>query len=199
MASRDAARFVARVYEDDYREIQKLVQLYPDIETGGDLFGLWQDAQTVVIQLFIGPGKKCRRTTASFHQDIEYLRRVGSLITSKEGLCNVGEWHSHHQISMPRPSAADERTVFSNMPQLGLERFVLFIATIESGKSKKRPLDVKLDHIVLNCFLFLQSTHKVVRGEIEIIRGNNRIVFTTEQEKKLKTAQRKYRWRQKKM
>ncbi|XP_028402970.1 uncharacterized protein LOC114525750 [Dendronephthya gigantea] len=169
--------FVAHVYQEDYREIQKLVKQYPEIETGGDLFGLWQDESTVVIQLFIGPGKNCNRTTTSFHQDIDYLKKVGSVITTEDGLCNVGEWHSHHQIGMPGPSRNDCRTVFSNMPQLGLERFVLFIASIESKvagrKSHKRSLEVELDEIKLRPFLFLGSKESVVEGKIEIIHGKN--------------------------
>ena len=169
------APFVAYVYENDYEEIQKLVQFYPNIETGGDLFGLWKDERTVIIQQFIGPGKECHRTTTSFHQDIEYLHKVGSLITTKEGLCNVGEWHSHHQIAMPHPSDGDRRTVFSNMPHLGLERFVLFIATIESKSysGKKRSHQIKLDDIKLRPFLFLDSTQKMVEGEIELIPDSN--------------------------
>ena len=169
------APFVAYVYENDYEEIQKLVQFYPNIETGGDLFGLWKDDRTVIIQQFIGPGKDCHRTTTSFHQDIEYLHKVGSLITTKEGLCNVGEWHSHHQIAMPHPSDGDRRTVFSNMPHLGLERFVLFIATIESKgySGKKRSHQIKLDDIKLRPFLFLDSTQKMVEGEIELIPDSN--------------------------
>ena len=173
--SRRRAPFVAYVYENDYEEIQNLVQFYPNIETGGDLFGLWKDERTVIIQQFIGPGKHCKRTPTSFHQDIEYLHKVGSLITTEEGLCNVGEWHSHHQIGMPEPSGADRRTVFSNMPHLGLERFVLFIATIE-GKGfsgKKRSRDVELSDIKLRPFLFLGSSQDIVKGEIQIIPGAN--------------------------
>ena len=164
--SRQGKDFTAYVYEEDLRKIRELVQPYPDIETGGDLFGLWQNERTVIIQRFIGPGKECERTVASFHQDVEYLHRVGSLITTEEGLCNVGEWHSHHQIGMPEPSAADRRTVFSNMPHLGLERFVLFIATIEkTGYSgKKRSKDVKLDEITLHPYLFINSPQNVFGG-----------------------------------
>mgnify|MGYP002803898031 CR=1 FL=1 len=167
--------FMAYVYENDYEEIQKLVLQYPHIETGGDLFGLWKDERTVIIQQFIGPGKKCERTSTSFHQDIEYLHKVGSLITTKEGLCNVGEWHSHHQIGMPHPSDGDQRTVFSNMPHLGLERFVLFIATIErKGHSgNKRSHEIKLGDIKLRPFLFLYSTQNMVEGKIELIPGSN--------------------------
>ena len=142
------------------------MQLFPNIETGGDLFGLWKDEKTVIIQQFIGPGINCRRTPTCFYQDIEYLHRVGSLLTTEEGLCNVGEWHSHHQMGKPEPSDGDQRTVFDNMPELGLERFVLFIASIEvdDQSSGKRPHDVQLDDIKLRPFLFLGSTQKVVEG-----------------------------------
>lgn len=160
--------FVAHVYEDDYKAIRELVQQYPDIETGGDLFGLWKDERTVVIQLFIGPGKNCKRTTTSFHQDIDYLHKVGTVITNEDGLCNVGEWHSHHQIGMPGPSTNDCRTVFSNMPHLGLERFVLFIASIESKAAGKKPhkrsRDVKLEEIKLHPYLFLGPEQKIIQG-----------------------------------
>ena len=166
MSQPTKTEFTAYVYKKDLREIQELVQPYPQIETGGDLFGLWQDDRTVIIQRFIGPGEKCKRTATSFHQDVEYLHRVGSLITTEEGLCNVGEWHSHHQIGMPEPSAADRRTVFSNMPHLGLERFVLFIATIERAgiRGKKRSQEVELDQIKLRPFLFIGSQQKVLNG-----------------------------------
>ena len=152
--------FTTFVYQEDFRKIQELVQMFPNIETGGDLFGLWQDDRTVIIQRFIGSGELCKRTPTSFHQDVEYLRRVGSLITTEEGLCNVGEWHSHHQMGMPEPSDGDLKTVFNNMPELGLERFMLFIATIESEgfRGKKRP------QVQLSPFLFISSMEKVIKG-----------------------------------
>ena len=167
--SRKTAGFTAYIYEEDLRKIQELVQPYPDIETGGDLFGLWQDDRTVIIQRFIGPGKGCKRTASSFYQDVEYLGRVGSLITTEEGLCNVGEWHSHHQMGKPEPSDGDRRTVFSNMPELGLERFMLFIATIEkaSNPGKKRWREVQLDEIKLRPFLFILSTD----SQQDVIKG----------------------------
>ena len=158
--------FLAYVYENDHKEIQKLVQRYPNIQTGGDLFGLWRDERTVVIQQLIGPGKDCKRTATSFHQDIEYLHKVGSRLTTEEGLCNVGEWHSHHRRGMPDPSHGDRKTVFSNMPHLGLERFMLIIASIESkGYSvHKRSHVGRLDDIKLRPFLFLHHSQDIVEG-----------------------------------
>ncbi|XP_046859466.1 uncharacterized protein LOC124452879 [Xenia sp. Carnegie-2017] len=159
------------MYEKDYEGIQKMVQRYPNIETGGDLFGLWRSDNTVVIQRFIGPGKNCLRTETSFHQDVQYLEKIGSLITSKEGLCNVGEWHSHHQMRMPKPSEGDCRTIKSNMPHLGVERFVLFIATIEFSSGLKRAHDIPLDNIKIHPYLFLSSKRSYIEGKIEFMSG----------------------------
>ena len=103
---------------------------YENIETGGDLFGLWKNENEVVVQLVTGPGKHCRRTTTAFFQDPTYLSSVGEFLTSAKGLCNIGEWHSHHRLNLPEPSGGDKATVWRNMPSCGLKRFLLIIATI---------------------------------------------------------------------
>ncbi|XP_046860209.1 uncharacterized protein LOC124453434 [Xenia sp. Carnegie-2017] len=164
--------FVAYMYENDYKEIQKLVSYYPNIETGGNLFGLWRNDNTVVIQRFIGPGKNCSRTKTSFHQDVQYLEKIGSLITSKEGLCNVGEWRSHHQIGMPKPSEGDCRTIKSNMSHLGVERLIFFIATIDFHPGLNRTNDIPpLDNIKIRPYLFLSSKPSYIEGKIKFMSG----------------------------
>ena len=49
-------------------QIRDWVLKYKDLETGGDLFGLWLDAKTAVVQFVLGPGENCSRTTTSFFQ-----------------------------------------------------------------------------------------------------------------------------------
>ena len=157
------------IYEDDYKELCAWVLKKPNIETGGDLFGLWADKHTAVIQLVLGPGKQCTRTTASFYQDIDYLRRVGSYLTQNEGVCHIGEWHSHHQLGLARPSGGDENTVWNNMPTYNLKRFVIFIANIQSSKHSY--------NVNVGCFLFEindQGKHmNVLPGKFTILRKNS--------------------------
>ena len=124
-------RFRVFIYEDELRNIREWVLEKDNIETGGDLFGLWIDQHTAVVQLVLGPGKDCRRTERSFYQDLDYLQQCGEAITEGHGLCNIGQWHSHHRLSLNKPSLGDEDTVWGNMPGLGLNRFIVFIATIE--------------------------------------------------------------------
>ena len=123
-------RVTMLIYPHDKEFIRKSTLDYPNIETGGDLFGLWQSESEVVVQLVTGPGKNCRRTPTAFFQDKTYLSQVGVYLTTAKGLCNVGEWHSHHRLNLPEPSAGDRATVWRNMPGCGLKRFLLIIATI---------------------------------------------------------------------
>ena len=161
--------FNVMIYEEDYKELCAWVLKKPNIETGGDLFGLWADKHTAVIQLVLGPGKQCTRTTASFYQDIDYLRRVGSHLTQNEGVCHIGEWHSHHQLGLARPSGGDDNTVWNNMPTYNLKRFVIFIATIESSKHSY--------NVNVGCFLFEiddQGKHmNVLPGKFTILGKNS--------------------------
>lgn len=117
------------IYESEAALISKWTLQYKRIETGGDLFGLWQSESQVVVQAVLGPGKNCKRTQTSFFQDEQYLNDVGSFLTTTEGLCNIGGWHSHHTMNLPGPSTGDAATIWRHLPTPG--RFLLLIASIE--------------------------------------------------------------------
>ena len=162
---RQDRNFTVVISATEYKHICSWVLKHENLETGGDLFGLWLDKRTAVIQLVLGPGKGCRRTDSSFYQDVQYLSNVGSHLTQREGVCHIGEWHSHHKHSLARPSGGDENTVWSNMPN-GFSRFVLFIANIEStGEGNAANV---------GCFLFEvdPKTNKrlpVLRGKFQLL------------------------------
>ena len=137
--------FTVAIYADEYKEMCAWVLKNKTLETGGDLFGLWSEDGTAVIQLVLGPGQGCRRAVHSFYQDVPYLQRVGNHLTREEGLCHIGEWHSHHTIGLTRPSGGDEGTVWRNMPTYHLNRFILFIANIGGHSSEE---------VSVGCFLF---------------------------------------------
>ena len=103
---RDDEKFKVVIYANEYRQICAWVLEQEYLETGGDLFGLWKDDHTAVIQLALGPGKNCRRASASFYQDVNYLEKTGSQLIKKEGVCHIGEWHSHHKIGLNNLVAA---------------------------------------------------------------------------------------------
>ncbi|KAJ7393008.1 hypothetical protein OS493_008256 [Desmophyllum pertusum] len=123
--------FKVHISQEDEEMMTELVLRYPDVETGGDLFGLWTTEGDVMIHIVLGPGQECKRTGTSFYQDIPYLQRNGELLTQNYMLCHIGEWHSHHQLRLFQPSQGDSSTVIRNYPR-GTCGFLLIIANIVS-------------------------------------------------------------------
>ena len=122
------------LFQEDFEMMKDLVLRYPNVETGGDLFGLWTSDGDAVLHMVLGPGKNCKRTATSFYQDIPYLQEKGELLTTKYMLCHIGEWHSHHQLHLYEPSHGDSSTVIRHYPH-GTCGFLLIIANISSADS----------------------------------------------------------------
>ena len=125
------------MFEEDIAMVQNLVLRYPDLETGGDLFGLWTTEGDAVLHIVLGPGKNCSRTDVSFNQDIPYLQRNGELLTENYMLGHIGEWHSHHQLRLFKPSHGDSSTVIRHFPKGAVYGFLLIIANIVAPNEVK--------------------------------------------------------------
>lgn len=146
--------FKTLIYQEELDHIAGWVEEYPDLETGGDLFGFWTHSGFPVIQFVLGPGKTSRHNSASFYQDREHLIKAGEILRNKHGLQHIGEWHSHHQMGLAQPSGGDEQTVFNALRQYNFPKFLLCIANLRPqaesfGRTK---------YIVnVGCFLFTAS------------------------------------------
>lgn len=123
--------------------ISNCVLDYPELETGGDLFGFWTKEGYPVVQYVIGPGYKTTRTSTSFYQDIEYLRKCGEFLNGKFGLEHIGGWHSHHKLSLAQPSGGDISTMRKMFKDNSHERFLISISNIQANSKVK-----------VNAFLF---------------------------------------------
>jgi hypothetical protein len=157
--------YTVHIYEDEASRISKWTLQYPNIETGGDIFGLWLNENEVVIQAVLGPGQNCRRTATSFFQDEQYLNSVGGSLIRNEGLCQVGSWLSHHTMNLPDPSSDDKDTVWQHLPTPG--RFLLLIAIIEmkTGAPKVQ--------MGFNLFESTNEGNKVIPMKLEILQGQS--------------------------
>lgn len=131
--SRYAVRSKAVIYRSELEYISKCVLDYPQIETGGDLFGFWTYSGYPVIQYVIGPGKKANHKIAFFNQDVEYLSYVGDALRSTHGLQHIGEWHSHHCMGLAEPSGHDVSTVVRAIDNYNLGKFFLVITNIDES------------------------------------------------------------------
>jgi len=128
----------ALIYDSEIDFISRCVLDYPDIETGGDLFGFWTHSGRPVIHYVIGPGPNSRRTVTFFNQDVNYLRTCGDRLRDLHGLQHIGEWHSHHKLGLCHPSSHDSNTVTNAIRNYQLQRFLLVICTITQSHSDIR-------------------------------------------------------------
>jgi hypothetical protein len=140
-----AIRSKALIYEGELNYLSRCVLDYPNIETGGDLFGFWTHSGFPVIQYIIGPGKQSNHAYAFFNQDEAYLNEMGELLRAHHGLQHIGEWHSHHRIGLAEPSGHDISTVRKALNEYRLDRFYLVIANIRQ------------DATTINGFMFQQE------------------------------------------
>ena len=118
---------------------------YPNIETGGQLFGFWTSTGTPVIMFAIGPGKNAQHNHTSFIQDQAYMLNIGKAIHNKFRLQHIGDWHSHHNLGLERPSGGDVDSMTYGVGKPGFPRMLLCIGNCYSN------------HTTLNAYNFHES------------------------------------------
>jgi hypothetical protein len=154
------------MYNNDFNAMCTEVYKHQHIQTGGNLFGLWMTGGSAVIHVVLGPGQGCRQTTTSFHQDLEYMIRVGRFVNDGHMLCHIGEWHSHHNLSLSKPSADDESTIRRNFPR-GMSKCLVIIANIENR-----------DTIKLSPYFFTHGGERYEIAEYVVLKSDG--LFSTD-------------------
>lgn len=134
---------VAIIYRSEMDYISRCIHDYPNIETGGQLFGFLTENGSPVVCYAIGPGRNANHQPAFFNQDTEYLQSVYNELNRRYGLRYIGEWHSHHQLGLPKPSGHDASTTVHGMRKLKFRHFLLCIGNCDNNY-----------HSTLNAFTF---------------------------------------------
>lgn len=145
------------VFQSELDYLSRCILDYPDIETGGQLFGYWTSTGVPVVLYAIGPGPMANHQHAFFNQDIDYLETIGGFLTREFGLQHIGEWHSHHRLGLSHPSKHDARTVSVNMQRHQLPRFLLCIGNVTRNGSS------------INAFNFINTTRHYQRSKWEVM------------------------------
>lgn len=130
---------MAIIYRSELDYISRCVLDYPNIETGGQLFGFWTSQGAPVVLYAIGPGHNANHQPTFFNQDVDYLQTVGNELLRLYSLQHIGEWHSHHTLGLARPSGHDAQTMFHGLQNIPQRRLLLCICNYENGKSVINP------------------------------------------------------------
>ena len=120
----------ATIFKSDLEYISKCILDYPDIETGGDFFGFWNNLGLPVIQYVTGPGEKSYHNIAFFKQDIDFLQKAGNAAYKCFGMQHIGSWHSHHKLGLAQPSGHDCQTMANAIKNNNLNQFFMILGNI---------------------------------------------------------------------
>jgi hypothetical protein len=101
----------APIFKEDLEYISRCILDYPDIETGGNFFGFWNNLSYPVIQYVTGSGRNSYHHVTFFKQDVEFLLDAGNAAYHSFGMQHIGSWHSHHKLGLAVPSSHDCQTM----------------------------------------------------------------------------------------
>ena len=148
----------AFIYKSEMDYISRCILDRPNIETGGQLFGFLTEDGAPVVCYAIGPGPRANHQVAFFNQDEVYLQGIYNAINRRYGLRYIGEWHSHHQMGLAKPSGHDASTVVRGMRRLHVMHFLLCIGNCDRSM-----------HSTLNAFTFHSNATRYHHAPWKII------------------------------
>jgi hypothetical protein len=174
-----SSQFKVLIYEKELSRIAGWVEEYPNLETGGDLFGFWTHTSAPVVQFVLGPAPDSKHNSTSFYQGRDYLIRAGEVLRKRHGLQHIGEWHSHHQLGLAVPSSGDEQTVFRALDRYEFPHFLLCIANLR----EQRNLLKQQYEVNVGGFLFTRHRSVYQTGAWVVLPGESPIRENVERDR----------------
>lgn len=129
----------AAIYESELQAIG-LESSSWETETGGDLFGVWQNIP--IIYLATRAGRKALRNNTHFRLDVDYLINISSELSSEWGLRYFGDWHSHHKLGLYSPSTGDRNRIKRISEKNNFGEMIEFVATFSNESKKDRIVQI---------------------------------------------------------
>jgi len=134
-----------------------------EMETGGDLFGVWGDIPVVYLASRAGP--QAKREHTHFRLDVDYLIKLSSILEKDWGLRYFGDWHSHHSLGLEKPSSGDKGRIARLAEKNNFDHMAEFITTFTS----KQEIDKQ---IVLHPYVYLDlPSHTLTEAVLIVLKG----------------------------
>ncbi|MCL1895323.1 MAG: hypothetical protein FWG03_02115 [Clostridiales bacterium] len=132
-----------RIFESELSVIAYEANQYSNCETGGDLYGLWTASGEPVIYLAVGPGPMAIVQNYDYEMDIEYMKKCEAVLQANFGIHYLGDWHSHHNLSLYQPSPGDQNRIQRLMRINDVYNMAEIIVTHqqEKGSGQKERID----------------------------------------------------------
>jgi len=125
------------IYKGELEYISRCILDYPNIETGGNLFGFYTATHIPFIQYVLGPGVNSEHHNIRFTQDYAFFNLNADLLIKEHALHHIGVWHSHHKLGIDQPSSGDAASMFNGMKTDRVDNFLLIIGNIVKKTNAK--------------------------------------------------------------
>ena len=119
------------IYESELAIMAGIAAQWTDLETGGALFGHFNHQGCPIVYLITGPGNDAVHKAAHFQQDINFFLSNNRVMEEHYGLQWIGDWHSHHQLGLDKPSGGDLKQVRSVTQKNNFELWCGIIITTQ--------------------------------------------------------------------
>ena len=149
------------MFEEDIAMVQKLVLLYPDVETGGDLFGLWTEDSEPVIHLVTGHSgmeKKSFKRSGTSTKIGDTEKEIRRMLCENYCLPRIGKWQCQSDTDQYRREL--EKSIREDKLLLRKEQNYALIITAHCDNSNLSPYIVSKKSIS-------------AIGKIEFLQGEN--------------------------
>ena len=123
------------VCQSELQFIGGVTNHWGEIETGGELYGLFSHAGRPVIMLASPPGPNAIHGVARFRQDIDFMKKVNAFVGDTFGIQYLGNWHNHHNLSIKGLSGGDVESTHSIAQKNAYQRFCQLVLTFEGNVS----------------------------------------------------------------
>lgn len=133
------------IYQSELDYMSQCILDRQNIETGGNLFGLYTPFGIPFIQYVVGPGPQAVHEYTHFRQDFRFLDRNADFLVAEHALHHIGSWHSHHSLGLDEPSGGDTESTFAGIRECSLQSFLLIIGNCRRGVSSVRPFRYHAD------------------------------------------------------
>ena len=164
------------MFEEDIAMVQKLVLLYPDVETGGDLFGLWTEDSEPVIHLVTGHSgmeKKSFKRSGTSTKIGDTGKEIRRMLCENYCLRRIGKWQCQRDTDQNRREL--EKSIREDKLLWRTEQKYALIITAHRDNSNLSPYIVSKKSIsTIGKIEFLQGENPFRKvGEIRKMIGNS--------------------------
>jgi hypothetical protein len=127
-----------RIFESELQVICDETLDFPNIETGGNLYGLLSHGGSPIVSLATRPAGRFHRGVTSLELDHQVQQKIEESVWAQYGIQFLGMWHSHHQLGLYEPSEGDRSRTANYAVKAHRKFYVEILCNLSHGGGSRQ-------------------------------------------------------------